>query len=113
MRGQHMARALRFAVLLVAAAAFAGCEMTETKTPALSGPSELGLSLTLQASPDILTQNGSSQATLTVFARDGSGQPAKNVPLRVEVIVDGRVADYGTLSSRNVTTGSDGQTSVV
>jgi PKD repeat protein len=104
-----MARALRFALLLVAAAAFTGCTLSETSTPPLSGPSELGLSLTLAATPDILTQDGSSQATVTVFARDGGGQPRGNVSCRVEIRVDGRPADYGMLSARNVTTGSDGR----
>jgi len=108
-----MARALRFALLLVAAAAFTGCTLSETKTPPLAGPSEMGLSLTLQASPDILTQDGSSQSTLTVFARDGGGQPVRNVSCRVEIQVDGRTADYGQLSARNVTTGSDGRAVVV
>jgi hypothetical protein len=107
-----MARALRFALLLVVAAAFAGCKMSTTNTPPLSGPSELGLSLTLQARPDILTQDGSSQATLTIVARDASGLPTRR-DLRVDVLVDGKTADFGTLSQHNVTTGSDGQATVV
>jgi len=107
-----MARALRFAILLVAAAAFAGCELTETKTPALSGPSELGLSLTLQARPDILTQDGASQTTLTIMSRDAAGQPVRK-DLRVEIQVDGKTVEFGTLSQHNVTTGGDGQATVV
>ena len=108
-----MARALRFAVLLLGVAALTGCTMSETKTPPLSGPSELGLSLTLQASPDVLTQDGSSRATLTVTARDASGQPKKDpVQCRVEILVDGKVADYGQLSEHNVWTGSNGQATV-
>jgi hypothetical protein len=108
-----MARAFRLVVLLAAAAALTACNVKSTQVPALSGPSELGLALALQASPDTLTQNGSSQSTLTVFARDSNGQPARNVALRVEVVVSGKVGDFGTLSSHNITTGSDGQASVV
>jgi PKD repeat protein len=108
-----MARALRFVVLLAAVAAVTACRVKETKTPALAGPSELGLSLTLQATPDVLTQDGSSQATLSVFARDGSGQPVRNVTCRVDIMVDGKLADYGMLSARNITTGNDGRASVV
>lgn len=108
-----MARALRAFTLLVAVAALTACTVKETKTPALSGPSELGLSLTLQATPDVLQQDGASQATLTVLARDGSGQPVRNVTCRIDISVGGAVADFGRLSARTVTTGSDGRATVV
>ena len=109
-----MARALRtFVLLAAAAAAVTACSTKTTSAPPLSGPSELSLSLTLQASPDILTQDGASQSRLTVFARDGNGQPARNVSCRVEILASGKTADFGVLSQHNITTGSDGQAVVV
>lgn len=108
-----MARALRAFTLLVAVAALTACTVKETKAPALSGPSELGLSLTLQATPDVLQQDGASQATLTVLARDGNGQPVRNITCRIDIAVSGTVADFGRLSARTVTTGSDGRATVV
>lgn len=105
-----MARALRSSfVLLAALAALTACTVKDTKAPALSGPSELGLSLTLQASPDVLTQDGSSQSQLLVIARDANAQPVRNLTCRVDIAVDGVIADFGELSTRTVTTGSDGR----
>lgn len=93
-------------------AAVAACSVKDSKTPALSGPSELGLSLTLQATPDILSQDGSSQSQVIVLARDTYGQPVRNVTCRVDLTVNNEPADFGTLSSRTITTGSDGRAMV-
>jgi chitodextrinase len=104
-----MARALRAFTLLAAVAALTACNVKDTTAPPLSGPSELGLSLTIQASPDVLTQDGASQSQVVVLARDGSGQPVRNITCRVEILVDNVIADFGMLSSRNISTGSDGR----
>jgi hypothetical protein len=48
----------RIFALLALAIAVASCTVNETEVPALSGPSELALSLDLQASPDQILQNG-------------------------------------------------------
>ena len=105
-----MVRALRTFAVLLAVAAAAGCTVKETNPPALAGPSELGLSLALQATPDVLTQDGSAQAQVVVTARDPNGQPVRNLGVRVEITQGGRIADYGTLSpGKNVSTGSDGR----
>jgi hypothetical protein len=108
-----MARALRFLALVAAVALTSACTVKKTEAPALTGPSELGLSLAVSATPDILTQDGSSQATVTVVARDSAAQPVKNLTCRVDIWLENQVADYGTLSSKTVTTGSDGRASVV
>jgi PKD repeat protein len=104
-----MSRAFRAFTLLVAVAAATACTVKETNPPPLSGPSELGLSLTLQATPDVLLQDGSSQSTLVILARDANGQPARSVTCRLDIGVNGMVADFGRLSTRTVTTGSDGR----
>ena len=87
----------------------AGCTMADNQPPPLSGPSEMSLSLSLAANPDVLSLDGSSQTLVTIEARDENGQPAGNVPLRVEIIADGQHVDFGTLSARTLVTGSNGR----
>jgi hypothetical protein len=104
---------------LAAAAAFAtlaagGCTMEKQEVPPLTGPSELALSLAVSATPDIITQDGSSQAVILVIARDAGAQPIANLPLRVDMTVNGVLtSDFGRLSAQTVTTGSDGRAVVV
>jgi PKD repeat protein len=95
---------------LVAAAA---CTTTKSEAPAIAGPSELGLSLSLAANPDTLTKDGASQSTIVIMARNAQGQPASGVGLRVETAVGGALIDYGRLSTKTVTTGGDGRAQVV
>jgi PKD repeat protein len=110
---EHMVRATRTLALLLTVALAAGCSVKNTPAPALSGPSELGLSLTLAASPDILSQDGVSQSQVIVLARDSNGRALANVALRLEVVVGGVAVDYGTLSSKALTTGADGRATAV
>jgi len=88
----------------------AGCALEPDSAPALAGPSELGLSLEISATPDILTQDGVSKAVIQVVARDHMGQPASGVTLRAETAVGQTIVDFGTLSTSVVSTGSDGRT---
>ncbi len=104
-----MARALRALTLLLAVAVAGACTVKNTTAPPLSGPSELGLSLTIQATPDVLTQDGSSQSQVVVLARDANAQPVRNVTCRVEILVDNVIADFGHLSTKTITTGGDGR----
>lgn len=89
--------------------ALAACSLDRQEAPPLAGPSELGLSLTVTASPDILSQDGHSVATIAVTARDAAGQPLAGVPVRLETQVGGVPVDLGTLSSKVLTTGGDGR----
>jgi PKD repeat protein len=104
-----MVRAFRALALLLTVAAAAGCSVENTTPPPLSGPSELALSLTLAATPDVLPQDGASQSQVIVVARDSGGKALANVTFRLETTVGGVTADYGTLSSRTIVTGSDGR----
>jgi PKD repeat protein len=108
-----MARGFRALTLLLAVAVAAGCTVKETNTPELSGPSELGLSLVMTANPDLLTQNGSSQAQIVVQALDPNGQPVRGVTIRFDVTQYGQVVDYGILSSKTAVTAADGRASVI
>lgn len=105
-----MGRALRACVILVAAAALvAGCTVKKTTPPALAGPSELGLSLTLGANPDIIYQDGSSQSVITIQARDANGSPVQNLVLRLDIAVNGVTGDVGTLTNKSPVTAADGR----
>jgi chitodextrinase len=92
-----------------AALALAACALGKQDAPSPTGPSGYGLSLDATASPDHLTQNGSSQAVITVLARDASNQPIRGLAIQADLFVDGLHADFGTLSSRTVSTASDGR----
>jgi PKD repeat protein len=106
-------KSFRFSRLLVLALATlaSACSITDTQPPPLAGPSEMSLSLAISANPDVLSLDGASQSQIVVEARDANGQPAANVPLRLEIVADGALVDYGTLSARTLVTGSNGRTS--
>ncbi len=91
------------------AAIVAGCTMTDIDPPPLSGPSELSLSLAISANPDVLSLDGASQTLVSIEARDSNGQPASNVPLRVQILADGQAVDFGSISARTLVTGSNGR----
>jgi hypothetical protein len=92
--------------------ALGACTMKDVDAPPLTGPSEFGTSITIQITPDVITQDGASQALVTITARDANGLPLRNVTLRVETLVNGARQDIGTLSARTVVTGSDGRATV-
>jgi PKD repeat protein len=100
-------------VSVAVALAGAGCTVHQTEAPALTGPSEYALSVSVSASPDSISQDGRSNSTISVVARDASGRSVANAPFRLDILADGQAADYGTLSTRNVVTASDGKASAV
>jgi PKD repeat protein len=104
-----MALISRISGLVLMAAVIGGCTTKKIEPPAPSGPSELATSLSLSASPDVLTQDGRSTSQITVFARDANAQPIRNLELRADITVNGAVTDFGRLSMKNFTTGSDGR----
>jgi PKD repeat protein len=99
----------RFVTVVLVATAVGACTTKKIEPPAPSGPSELATSLTLSASPDTLTQDGKSTAEITIFARDANGQPIRNLSLRADIMVNNVVTDFGWLSAKNLSTGSDGR----
>lgn len=82
-----------------------GCTK-EVEIPQLAGPSTLAYSIVLTASPDTIFQDGVSSTTITIDARDGSGQALNGRPLRAEILVGGVVQDFGVLSTKAPLTGS-------
>ena len=92
----------RGAVFVTIAAGLAGCGLDKQSAPAVTGPSELGLSLTLTATPDQVVRDGSSRSVVTVSARDGQNRPVAGQLLTLSTNV-------GSLTQRQVVTGSDGR----
>lgn len=89
------------------------CTLKKQDTPALTGPSELGTSITMTVSPDVLAQDGASQSLVTIMARDANGQPVRNLSMRVQIVFEGTPVDFGSLSARNVVTDANGRATVV
>jgi PKD repeat protein len=102
---------------LAAAAGIVGlagaCTLQDQDPPPLTGPSEFAQSIVIAVSPDVLPQDGASQSFITVTARDANAQPIRNLTMRTETQVNGTRVDFGTLSARNVVTGSDGKATLV
>jgi PKD repeat protein len=91
----------------------AGCALDSQKAPSVTGPSELGLSLGVSASPDFITQDGVSRSVIEVQARNANSQPVAGLTVRIDTAVDGQLAEFGTLSAKSISTNGDGRASVV
>ncbi len=109
-----MASSIRSSVLLALGVlvAAAGCTTKKTEAPPVSGPSELAVALQLQATPDTLSQDGRSTSTLQITARGPNGLPPAPMNLRVDILVNNVVQDFGRLSSKQVATDSGGHAQV-
>ena len=78
---------LRLLTTAIAVAGLAGCSLSEQSAPGLTGPSTLGRSVVLIASPDRILYDGSSQATITATVRNAAGGTEANVALHWEAAV--------------------------
>jgi hypothetical protein len=114
--GRPMTRgtlSIGLAAIAAAALVASGCTVHNQETPSLTGPSELGTSIGVSVSPDVLAQDGASQSVVTITARDANGQPLRSLSLRVEIAINGLSADFGSLSARNVVTDANGRATLV
>ena len=75
--------------------------------PALSGPSELALGLSITATPDQIPRDGSSQSIVTITARDVQGRPL--VGQHISLALASNSPQGAGLSQSEVVTGSTGQ----
>ncbi len=96
---------ISLAVGLMAALA-SGCTVQEQPTPDLSGPSELGLALSVVAQPEVLPRDGSSMASIIISAFDSNGKPKSGQRMLL-------LANAGTLTPGEVVTGTNGTASAV
>jgi len=101
------------ATAAVAGIVIVGCTVHETPAPALTGPSQSAQTLTVTATPDTITQNGSSQSIVAMTVVGPNGNPVPNVSLRVDTMVGGTVTTFGSLSAKTVVTGSNGTATVI
>jgi len=108
-----MASIHKLAALAVLTVAVAACTTKKTEPPPLSGPSGFGTALAITASPSVLSQDGHSTSQIVVQAYDGNNQPIRNLGLRADIWVNGTVTDFGQLSQKTASTGSDGRATFV
>lgn len=98
-------------VALAASVLIAGCSVDEAAVPAVTGPSEFGLSVAMTASPNQLPRDGQSQAVVIIVARDVQGRGVAGQRFAVTLPVN--VPSGTTLSAIEVTTDPSGQATVV
>src|SRR4029453_16569609 len=96
----------------------AGRGVDKVDVPPYFGPSGLGLSLQMGASPDLINADGVSQSVVTITARDQNGRPATNRLIYISGQGDGALIAGGVLvgplqSGFTVATGSNGIAQVV
>ena len=95
-------------LVLATAISLSACSIDKQTAPAVTGPSEFGVAVTLTASPDQLPRDGASQSIVTITARDTSGSGIAGQ--RFTVSTSG--ASGVGLSQTQVITGSNGSASV-
>lgn len=115
---RNWARGAAMVLGLAALLGGSGCGLDETKVPPLFGPSELGLSLQMGASPDVINADGVSQSVVSITARDENGKPAANRLIYVSGQGDGALIAGGVLvgplqTGFTVQTGNNGVAQVV
>ena len=106
--------------LLAAGLTVSACKLKNAEPGPFGGPSELGLSLTITASPNALTKDGQSTAQIVITARGPNGEPLGNVVATLEICTQidtnldgfGNCFDYGELSLRRIVTDAAGQATV-
>jgi PKD repeat protein len=109
----RFSRTATLAILSAIVILAASCTMKNQDAPPLMGPSEFGTSIGVTVSPDVLALDGASQSLVTITVLDPNSKPVRNLSLRAEISVGGIRADFGSLSARNVVTGSDGRATLV
>jgi PKD repeat protein len=106
-------KALLRSAAIAAFALTSACTVHGTDVPNLGGPSEFALSVAVSATPDVISQDGTSQSTVVVIARDAAGKGKAGLSVKLDTLVGGSLQDYGMLSARTAVTGSDGRAQVI
>ena len=99
----------RSIAVIGAAILFAACGLDKQEQPSLIGPADLGVSISMSATPDQLPRDGSSQSFVTLIARDPNNRPIANK--RLIIALDGSSPTGAALSQSEVTTDSQGNAS--
>ena len=93
----------------MAAALAAACTMSDSATAAAGGTVGDEPVAAITANPDVLSLDGSSQSLVDGRSARRQRPAGRNVPLRVEILADGQIVDFGTISARTLVTGSNGR----
>jgi PKD repeat protein len=102
-------KAFKFLAVLLPTLAVAACTVHRAdEPPPLTGPSGAATTVTVAAIPDSISQDGGSQSSIRITAVGPNGRPLPNLPLRLDMSVNGVPQDFGTLSARTVATNADG-----
>ena len=111
---------VRFLAAAMAVVGLTGCNLSKQSAPDFTGPSTLGRSVILTASPDRILYDGASQATITATVRKADGSTDSNVSVRWEATVTQIVNGTETTTPIPVepspqvsTTGSNGTATTV
>jgi PKD repeat protein len=102
----HLSRRTGGFAVLAAAMLLAGCSLDKQEAPPLSGPSELGLSLAMAASPDQVPRDGTSQSVVTITARDAQSRPIAGQ--RIGLTLAASAAEGAAISASEVVTDAAG-----
>jgi PKD repeat protein len=102
MRTLLLTRLRALALAALATTALTGCGLDKQTAPSLAGPSEFGMSISLTATPDQLSRDGRSVATLKVTVRDAGARPVNGQRLTLR-------ATAGQLSAGEVVTNASGE----
>lgn len=100
-------RVVRAVLLLAGAVVATGCALDKQAVPTLSGPSGLGLSISMSASPDRLPRDGASQSVVTLTVRDAQGKTVAGQRLALRLAESS--AQGAELTAYDVTTNASGQ----
>lgn len=94
-------------ILLVACLAVFGACTDKQETPDLTGPSSLGLTMNVRATPDVVFRDGVSTSTIEVTMRDAQGRllPGRTVYFSTQL-------NLGTVSQPSAQTNSAGVAAV-
>lgn len=103
---------MRQSLLVTFALGLAGCTVHPSETPDLTGPSSFARSLSVTATPDNVTADG-SQSAIVATLRDANGAPIAGAPLQVSIAVGNAVVEFGSLSARTIYTDANGRAAAV
>jgi PKD repeat protein len=98
--------------VLLLAIGISACTLDRDQIPPLTGPSENALSLRLTATPDQITQDGVASSLVEIVARDASSHPVHGLVLEAATFVGGVRMDFGSLSSRSISTTREGRAAI-
>jgi PKD repeat protein len=107
-------KALKTLAAALATIALTACTLHEAEAPpSLTGPSGPAQTISISATPDSISQDGSSTSTITVTAAK-NGQPLANLELRFDMKVNNAASDLGTLRpGRSARTDASGLATVI